>query len=62
MLEKIGAKNLNIFQIIKNNKDALYPIALHDVVLTKYAMILSYYPMKDSKYFVPTVVHLFLGL
>jgi len=30
-------------------KQSLSPIALHDNILSKYVMVLLYYPMKDSK-------------
>jgi hypothetical protein len=42
--------NLNIFRIIQENKKLLKPIALHDITLSKYATILGYYPMSQSKF------------
>lgn len=43
-------KNSNDFIVIRKNKDILKPIALHDIVLSKYALILGYYPMINKKY------------
>jgi len=43
-------KNSNDFHVIRNNKNILKPIALHDMILSKYALILGYYPMINKKY------------
>jgi hypothetical protein len=42
--------NLNIYRINNENKKLLKPIALHDMILSKYATILGYYPMSQSKF------------
>jgi hypothetical protein len=42
--------NLNIFRITRENKNLLKPIALHDIFLSKYALILGYYPIPQSKF------------
>lgn len=44
-------KNSNSNMVIRKNKEALEPIALHSITLNKYALILGYYPIKDKKYF-----------
>ncbi len=38
------------FSIIRENKILLKPISLHDMVLDRYALILGYYPMNESKF------------
>jgi hypothetical protein len=42
--------NVNIFRIVSENIDMLTPISLHNNYLSKYALILAYYPMKQSRY------------
>lgn len=41
--------DLETIKLIREYRNILKPIALHELVLTKYAYILCYYPMKDSK-------------
>lgn len=40
----------NIYKVVKENKILLKPISLHDMILNQYALILSHYPMKESKF------------
>ena len=49
MFERID-NNSNDFIVVSKNKNILKPIALHDVILSKYALILGYYPMINKKY------------
>ena len=41
--------NKELIYKIRENKNILKPIPLHNNVLSKYALILTYYPMKNSK-------------
>lgn len=40
----------NVYRIVRENKLLLRPIALHDIILSKYALILGYYTMSQSKF------------
>ena len=39
-----------LIKVVNENKSLLKPISLHDVKVSKYAIILSYYPMRKSKF------------
>jgi len=49
MFETVN-NNQNLYFIIRKNKILLNTISLHDFILSKYALVLGYYPMIKSKF------------
>lgn len=50
MFYSLSSDFINNLKAIRDNKLLLKPISLHDMMLEKYAFVVSHYPMNESKF------------